>query len=162
MAWIIGGAIIGFLIVWIDWEDIGASIFSSFAFAFIGFIVYLAIGGIIGCGLPLNEIVEEQEIFALTDNSSVEGRNYLFSGYINEELVCRYVVNTDRGKHIEEVDAYKVYINEGDYKPVVKHYTYVFEKEWHEWFAHTLFTDDYYEFYVPENTVTNEYNIDLN
>ena len=161
MIWIIVCAIIGFVIMYDFWCSFGDGIMGAFCGAFCGFLLYFLIGGLIGCSLPLNQVVEEQEIYALTDNSSVEGVHYLFSGYIDEDLVCRYVVNTDKGKHIEETDVDNVYINEGDYKPLVKHYTYVLEKEWHNLFAHELFTDDYYEFYVPKNTVTNEYNIDL-
>ena len=162
MAWIICGAIIGFILLWSDFEFFVEGCLGAVMGALVGFIIYTVIGGAIGSSLPLNKVVEEQEIYALTDNSSIEGASYLFSGYINENLVCRYVISTDRGKHIEQIDADYVYINEGDYKPIVKHYTYVFEKEWYKWFAHTAFVDDYYEFYVPENTVTNEYNIDLN
>ena len=134
----------------------------SIAGLFVGFIFYFFIGGIIGVNLPLNEICEEQKIYALNDSSSIEGQNYLFSGYVDEELVYRYVIDTDKGKYIEEIDAYNAYINEGNYNPMVKHYSYEFEKKWHKLFAHTLFVSDYYEFYVPENTITTEYNVDLN
>ena len=128
---------------------------------FIGIFAYLLIGGIIGYGLATNEIIEEQEIFALNDSSSIEGKNYLFSGYIDEKMVYRYVVETEKGKHIEEVDARRGYIKEGDYTPMVKYHYYTFEKEWYNWFVHNAFTDKYYEFYVPENTITTEYNVDL-
>ena len=162
MGWIIIGALIGYVGMYLCEEEVGMSFCVGFVCALVGSLVYFLAGGMIGCTLPLSEVVEEHEICALTDNSSVEGTHYLFSGYIDEELVCRYVVNTERGKHIEEIDMNYVYINEGDYTPTVKHYTYVLEKDWHKWFAHTAFLSDYYEFYVPENTVTNEYNIDLN
>ena len=36
------------------------------------------------------------------------------------------------------------------------------KKNWYNWFAHALFVEDYYvEFFVPENTVTGKYKIDL-
>ena len=100
----------------------------SIAGLFMGFIFYLFIGGIIGVNLPLNEICEEQKIYALNDSSSIEGQNYLFSGYVDEELVYRCVIDTDKGKHIKEINADNVYINEGNYTPIVKHYSYKFEK----------------------------------
>lgn len=162
MIWIIICAILGFIAMYSCWEYISDGILGAILGVAVGFLIYLLIGGVIGQCLPLNEVVEEREICALTDNSSIEGSYFLFSGYIDENLVCRYVIDTDKGKHVEEVDMNNVYINEGDYKPTVKHYYYELKKDWHNWFAHDGFTDECYEFYVPENTVTNEYNIDLN
>ena len=128
----------------------------------IGFIVWLFVGGIIGCFLPKVEVVEEHELCALSDSSSVEGVNYLFSGYIDEKLVCRYVIDTERGKHIEEEKTDNVYIKEGNYTPTVKIHRMDLKKDWYDWFAHKLFVEGYYvEFFVPENTVTSEYKIDL-
>ena len=154
--------IIGFLIVWFDWEEFGMSFMGGLLGFFVGLLLWFLVGGIIGAGLPMVEVVEEQEICALNDSSSIEGASYLFSGYIDEDLVCRYVINTERGKHIEEVDTDNVYIKEGDYTPMVKIHKFEFEKEWYYWFAHDILTEYYVEFFVPENTVTSEYNIDLN
>ena len=46
---------------------------------------------------------------------------------------------------------------------MVKEHTTDFKKDWYYLFCFPLFSDadNYIEFYVPENTVTNEYNIDL-
>ena len=161
MGIIIVCTIIGFLIVWFDLEEFGISFMGGLLGLLIGLILWLFIGGLIGTWLPMVEVVEEQEICALNDSTNVEGVNYLFSGYIDEDLVCRYVINTERGKHIEEVDTDNVYIKEGDYTPIVKIHRYEFKKEWYYWFAHDIFTEYYVEFFVPENTVTSEYNIDL-
>ena len=152
---------IGFLITWFDWGDFGMAFFNGMLGLFIGFLLWFLVGGLIGARLPMAEIVDEQEICALNDSTSVDGVNYLFSGYVDEDLVCRYVINTERGKHIKEVDADDVYIKEGDYTPTVKFHEFEFEKKWYYWFAHDIFTEYYVEFFVPENTVTSEYNIDL-
>lgn len=155
-------AIIGFLLMFFDWEEFGMALMGGILGGLIGIIVWFILGGIIGCNLQTVETIEEQEILALNDSSSIEGASYLFSGYIDEDLVCRYVINTERGKHIEEVNTKNVYINEGDYEPTVKIHTTHFKKDWYYWFAHDLFSSEYYvEFFVPENTVTSEYNIDL-
>lgn len=152
---------IGFLITWFDWEDFGMAFFNGLLGLCIGFLLWFLVGGLIGARLPMAEIVEEQEICALNDSTSIDGANYLFSGYIDEDLVCRYVINTERGKHIKEVDADNVYIKEGDYTPTVKFHKFEFEKKWYYWFAHDGFTEYYVEFFVPKNTITSEYNIDL-
>lgn len=160
MAIIIICMIIGMIIGYLSWDnDTGFYGFMGFV---IGLILFFVVGGAIGDDLATKEIVEEQKIYALNDSLGVEGGYYLFSGYIDGDLKYRYVVDTDKGKHIEEVDADYGYIKEGGYEPMVKHYYYDFEKKWHSWFAYKLFVEDYYEFYVPENTVTTEYNVDLN
>ena len=128
-----------------------------------GFAIWLTIGSLIGIFLPTTDIVtEEQEIYALNDSSTIKGKNFLFSGYIDEKFVCRYIVNTDKGKSIEEIDTddNKFYIEEGNYKPKVVKYSIGFKSNWHYLFAFPMF-HDYYKFFVPEGTVTNTYNIDL-
>lgn len=160
MAIIIICMIIGMIIEYLSWDyDTGFYGFTGFV---IGLILFFVVGGVIGEDLATKEIVEEQKIYALNDSLGVEGGYYLFSGYIDGDLEYRYVINTDKGKHIEEVDTDYGYIKEGDYEPKVEHHYYTFEKKWHKWFAHRLLVEDYYEFYVPENTVTTEYNVDLN
>ena len=55
-----------------------------------------------------------------------------------------------------------VYIKEGNYTPTVKIHRIDLKKDWYNWFAHELLIEGYYvEFFVPENTVTSEYKIDL-
>lgn len=161
MIFILLGVIIGFVIGFCD-DGFLLGIAGSIMGLISGLLLFLMVGGIIGCGLDTKEIVEEQELCALKDAASIEGQKYLFSGYINERLVCRYIVNTEKGKHIEELNTEKVYINEGDYKPVVKTHNIQLAKDWYYWFAHEAFVDGYYvEFFVPEGTLTTEYNIDL-
>lgn len=161
MIFIILGFLIGFIIGLYD-DGFFLGVLSSILGLIIGFVVWLFVGGIIGCFLPTVEVVEEHELCALSDSSSVEGVNYLFSGYIDEKLVCRYVIDTERGKHIEEEKTNNVYIKEGNYTPTVKIHKMDLKKDWYDWFAHELFVEGYYvEFFVPENTVTSEYNIDL-
>lgn len=161
MLFIIVPVVIGFILALFDSEEIGIGLCGGFLGLAIGFMLYLFIGGMLGTSLPTVDVVEEQKICALVDSSEIEGTNYLFSGYIGEKLVFRYVINTDKGKHIEEIKSVEnVYINEGDYEPMVKIYSKEFAKEWHNWIAMPLFSKEYV-FYVPHDTITNEYNIDL-
>ena len=161
MLFIIIPVIIGFILGLLDSEEIGIALCSGFLGLAIGTMLYLFIGGMLGTSLPTVDVVEEQKICALVDSSEIEGANYLFSGYIGEKLVFRYVINTDKGKHIEEIQSVEnVYINEGDYEPMVKIYSKEFAKEWYNWIAFPWFSKEYV-FYVPHDTITNEYNIDL-
>lgn len=126
-----------------------------------GAIVWVAVGGIIGTNLPMVEIVTEQPICALNDSTSIEGRNYVFSGYVEENLVYRYVIETEKGKKNEEIRSNNVYIKEGDYVPTIRNHDEHFAEDWYYWFAFPWKGDHYIEFLVPENTVTDQYNIDL-
>lgn len=163
MIFIILGLIIGFFYGF--HEDDG-----SFRFVFldsvlgllIGLVIFLTIGKIIGLMLPTVDTVEEHKLYALNDNDATQGEFFLSSGYVKEELVYRYVIDTEKGKHVEEDKADNAYIKEGDYEPVVKKHTNEFKRNWYYWFGCPRFErEGYTEFYVPRNTITNEYNIDL-
>lgn len=162
MAIIIICAVIAVIISIMEYNDGFDTFFNAIIGLFVGIFMFIFIGGLIGGVLPQEKVVEEQKIYALNDSSAVEGEKFLFSGHIDEQLVYRYVTSNDKGKHIEELDDDEVYIKEGNYTPILEHHYYVLEKDWHKLFAHTEFSDSYYIFYVPENTVTNEYNINLN
>lgn len=162
MLWIIILAIGSFIWALIDGEEIGFGLLGGLMGGFVGLILYGFFGAFIGMALPTVETKEEYQICALNDTTEVEGACYLFSGYIDEDLVIRYVINTDKGKHIEEIKGTEnVYINEGDYTPTVKVYHKKLAHDWYYLFAYTIYSDEYV-FYVPENTITNEYEIDLN
>ena len=162
MIYIILGLIIGVILGAIYLEGISGGVSGGLLGFLVGILVLITIGFGIGLTVPTVEVVEEQEIIALNDSTSIEGRKYLYSGYINENLVCRYVINTERGKHIEEVKSDSVYIKEGDYKPTVITHKFVPKEDWYAWFCIPIGSGgNYTEFFVPENTVTSEYNIDL-
>ena len=160
MIYIIIGIIV-FAIVFYSWsQDWIDAILGVLLGAFLGIIAWLLFGSIIGGFLPEKEVVEEKPLYALTDATSTYGEKFLFSGYIDEKLTYRYIIETERGKHIEETSANKVYVNEGDYEPHVKIYHTEFAEDWYYLFA-GHFETTYYEFYVPENTLTHNYQVDL-
>lgn len=162
MAYIILGIIIGFIVLFMDFGEFLEGLGGAFTGCLIGMLIWLVVGFPLGIAVPTTEVIEEQEIVALTDSTSIEGQKFLFLGYINEDLVCRYVINTERGKHIEEVKSDNVYIKEGDFKPTVIKHKFVPKADWYWWFCFPIEHEtNYTELLVPENTVTNEYNIDL-
>lgn len=163
MIFIIIAFIITFIIVFINSYDFLYAFLFGLVGAIIGSMLWVIIGPFIGINLPTTEIVTEQELYALSDNSELSGHHYLFSGYVDEEYGYRYVINTEKGKHIEFVSADNVYIEEGNYEPKIVKYTYEWKEDWYILFAINLFAeDDYTKIYIPEGTITNEYNIDLN
>lgn len=106
MIFVIAGIIVGVIL-----EDY-SKVWGGFCGFIVGSIVYGILGSIIGGGLKTTENINAQNIVALNDSSKIEGQQYLFSGYINESLVYRYVIETERGKHIEECKADNGYIKE--------------------------------------------------
>lgn len=143
-------------------KDFWTSVLGGIVGFAIGFCLHFLGGSFLGTKLPTVEVIEEQEIYALGDSSASKSVRYLFAGYIDEKLVYRYVVNTERGKHIEEIDAKNAYIIESDCAPTIRTHKIKFKHDWYNWFALDDFIEeDYVEFLVPIDTITTEYNVDL-
>lgn len=137
-----------------------------FVLTYIGIII----GGLVAFTLtpvmtviaPVETEVIEKKIYALNDTSSNQGTHYLYSGYINNELKYRYVVDTSNGKQVKEIETTNVFIKEENCEPKVKIYKRVLKNKIYGWlFFVELPDEDKVEFYVPDNTVINDYNIDL-
>lgn len=158
---------------------IGCLIFLYRDFGYIGFgevalsfLLGLAIGllGMVVSSVILEnripqttETVSTQEIYSLKDNNGIKGGYYLFGGSIDDEYQYRYVISTPKGKQVETISSndYEVYIKEGNYKPkIVKEVTKPKDDKLNWWLVFPL--DKYqYTIYVPEGTIANEYNMDL-
>lgn len=139
----------------------GVLLDDGFIGALAGIVIGLLIASIIGDNFEIKEITNKQEICALNDTSKVEGQKYLFSGYVDEKLVYRYVIETKKGKCIKECKSDNTYLKEKDCNPYIETHEYTLKKDWQGWFGIRSIPDTYRVFYVPENTVTNEYNVDL-
>lgn len=166
MVYVIICVIIGFLIGLSDCGTFFDGIDIAFFGAVIGSLIWLSVGGIVGLFLPIKEDVTEQKIYALNDSSSIEGSNFLFLGNVDEKLQYRYVIKTDKGKCIKEVAASEAYITEKEGQPVVRKHTAALRKKWYYSFASDVLViafkyKSYTEFVVPPDTVTDEYNVDL-
>ena len=86
----------------------------------------------------------------------------IISAFGFASIYAGFYLTMVKAEHIEEEKTDNVYIKEGDYTPTVKIHRMDLKKDWYDWFAHELFVEGYYvEFFVPENTVTSEYKIDL-
>lgn len=128
----------------------------------IGGLVAFALTPVMTAIAPVETEVIEKKIYALNDTSSNQGTHYLYSGYINNELKYRYVVGTSNGKQVKETKTTNVFIKEENCEPKVKIYKRVLKNKIYGWlFFVELPDEDKVEFYVPDNTVINDYNIDL-
>ncbi len=163
MLWMLVGIIIGFLWCYYDncWPDFIDYLFSGFIGFIIGIPITLFVGGLIGFYLPKQTIIEEAKLVSLTDNTSIEGQKYLFSGYINEEYIYRYVIETEEGKQIKELyNSKNIYIKYDNENPRIIYEYSDFKYGW-LWLFGIDLTDTKIIIYVPEGTITEKYEIDL-
>lgn len=142
-----------------DTDLLGEVGFKMIVYSFLIMIVVMIVPSV----LPTIEVlVQTQNILALNDSTNIKGNYFLFSGYVDEELTYRYVVDTDKGKHVESCDADNTYIKENtDGKHCIEHYKSEFKYQWmRTWFI-CLDISSYDIIYVPKGSITTKYNIDL-
>lgn len=103
------------------------------------------------------------QIVALKDNQGFEGHYYLFGGYSEDELTYNYAEQTPSGIKVNKLkaeDCYIVYTNE---KPEIEEWSTTggFKHWWHYIYAIPINGVEYYKIYVPEGSITTEYEVDL-
>lgn len=105
---------------------------------------------------------ETIEITALKDNSELHGSFYLGSGSIDEETYYYFMTETNKGKKMDKVSTKDAYLNEGETENT---YIEVYDLVFTNSIAKFLFGEssgyDEYIFYIPENSVTTEFNVDM-
>lgn len=161
MLFIIILVILGFIVMYSGGESFSDGLLGALIGFLTGLLLMFTIGQIIGLMLPKEENITKENIYALNSSDSTEGASFIFSGYVDENFIYRYVIETDKGKHVEEIDADKVYIVEGNYEPIMEIHKTVFKYKWMYLFAYHGSEKDYVKFYVPSGTVTTEYSVNL-
>lgn len=165
MAYIIIGVVLGIIIAITDsllelYEKIIFGFLYSLVGVFIGFLLWLTFGAFVGIVLPKTETTETKTIYALNDCSNISSTFYLTSCHIDEEEVIKYISDAEYGKKIFTANVENSYINEGYEDAYVEIHHVDFEYHWMWWFAICL-EEDVNVFYVPNGSVTNEIEIDL-
>lgn len=115
-----------------------------------------------GCAEMDYKLTETIEITALNDNSAVSGHFYLGSGYVDEDMKYYFIEETEKGKHMDSVDAdYSYIIESNNENPRIEVYSPEFKNnKVLRWFATELAADEY-RIYIPENSITTEFSVDL-
>lgn len=135
------------------------SLLIGILFTLIGIVVAI-FGGII-CNPQVPE-VETTYIYAMSDTMGVEGSFFLGSGSVDSEMKYIYMEKTEKGMRIADPidteNAYINYIEEGETPRI--------EKVWYKTDSDLLnflfiFPNSETYIYVPEGTVKEVYNIDL-
>lgn len=129
-------------------------ILSSVCGLIIGFALWFFVGGFIGYHISKTEKIEEYKLEKLSYYTFENEEKYLFSGYVDGELVYTYKIGTEIKKIVEDNNSKNVYINEGDYTPIIKIHNKEIKKNWYNLFVNKLFIkDSYIEFFIPENAI---------
>ena len=128
----------------------------------LAFLLWIIIGGIcIANPVETKPHYDQKiEVYALADAHLGEGNFYLGRGQIDEELTYTFVKKGEYGYTVEQVKAEKSYVeytSEQPYAvPIIKKYS-GFTKFWCGDSEERIG----YIFYLPEGSITDGYNIDL-
>lgn len=106
------------------------------------------------------EVTSSKDIIALQDNDSVNGNFFLGTGSVNDKMKYVYMVKDNEGYRMETLNANEVTIVYSDEKKVEIQEARFANKNIGLWFGVPM-SDVKYKIYVPEGTIKNEYNIDL-
>lgn len=102
------------------------------------------------------------EIYSIKDNSTTKGSFILGSGTVDEDRYFYYVVEENGFKSVYKTKVEESKMKEGDIK---QPYVLTYEMQYKSAFARFLYGkytgEKSYEFYLPENTITTDYKIDL-
>jgi len=102
------------------------------------------------------------EIYSIKDSSRVQGRFVLGSGTVKEDQYFYYVVEKNGFKSVDKAKVENSKMKEGDVEqPYVVTYEMQFKSAIARFFYGKYTGEKSYEFYLPENTITTDYKIDL-
>ena len=134
-------------------------------------IIAFAIEFIVGISINANSIIVEEckyttPIYCLNDDSKIEGRSYLFSGYIKENMVYRTIyLDGYGGKKMWEINANQSSVFEDEKNEIVVYGEKFESPEVEYWLKNTVFnickSETRYEIHIPKNSITTDYKIDL-
>lgn len=153
--------IIGIILTVYNCGDLVDTMFGGLLGGLIGVIPSFIIGGMISImilGTSPMECKYTQELMAMKDNTSISGSFFLGTGRADSEMCYIYLVETDKGMHtktLKQNGSYEVYIKCTDGTPYLEYW------DAEEDFWRLPDESPYYVFYLPEGSVVNTYEIDL-
>ena len=158
---IVAAIIAGYNIVESDYDLVGF-LFGIPIGLLVGALVFLV--GVLPTSLLHREPVDphKTEIYSIKDSSRVQGRFVLGSGTVKEDQYFYYVVEENGFKSVDKAKVKDSKMKEGDIKqPYVVTYEMQFKSAIARFFYGKYTGEKTYEFYLPENTITTDYKIDL-
>lgn len=156
------GAIIGFMDSWYIAERLALSLAGTFFGVMVGMISIPILMGAVHLVFDTEYVYKDsKEVYALQDNVGTEGRFFLGSGGVDSKMEYYYMIKEDKGMQIQSVNAEKSYVNEvDDVKPNINCYERRFENKVVQWLTPALPRNEYI-FEIPEDSIKQNYNIDL-
>ncbi|MEC0683313.1 hypothetical protein P8888_09830 [Bacillus haynesii] len=107
-------------------------------------------------------VLHKTEIHSIKDVSTTEGSFVLGSGTVKEDQYFYYVVEENGFKSVDKAKVKDSKMKEGDIEqPYVVTYEMQFKSAIARFFYGKYTGEKSYEFYLPENTITTDYKIDL-
>ncbi|MED2979508.1 hypothetical protein P4284_22875 [Bacillus swezeyi] len=128
----------------------------------VGVLVFLV--GVLPAFLLHSEPVDphKTEIYSIKDNSTTKGSFVLGSGTVDEDRYFYYVVEENGFKSVDKAKVEDSKMKEGSIEqPYVVTYEMQFRSAFARFFYGKYTGEKSYEFYLPENTITTDYKIDL-
>lgn len=160
---IMGICLIYGIIEYINWggfDEIIEALIGGVLFSFL----YCVILFVIVMFLPYTYTQSHSfEIYALKDNSSINGSFFLGTGSVDGNQVYSFIKEEDGGKKVSSISVDSAIIYEGeDGSPRIDVYDpHIKNKIVRKLFGDMTFGDSKYKIYIPDNSMINEYNVDL-
>ena len=165
--WLVGiGAVIGLIIAFFEGDD---CFLGTFCGALIGLIAALILFVVLSAAVydapgTVNESYS-YELVALNDDAdtSISGLFFLGTGSVSsdEDLEYVFIYETEKGMTVGERKARSVYIQyiaEGE-TPRLVHYVETYDSGFWDWLLGDK--DSWDVFYIPEGSITSDFEIDL-
>ena len=156
--------IVGVLIEMLGFGDTFMAVINGVVGALIGLFISVIISAIVDEKAEKETyIYKEEPIYALSDNESIEGSFFLGSGRINGDMKYVFIAEEENGKIMKDINAGNTYIIEDDdEEPRIEYY---YERYKNKSIPKYFFgIDDSFSHYVvriPEDSIMNQYKIDL-
>ncbi|TWJ39176.1 hypothetical protein CHCC5027_2655 [Bacillus paralicheniformis] len=128
----------------------------------VGVVVFFV--GLFPASLLQSEPIDPHKtnIYSIKDNSATKGSFVLGSGTVDEDQYLYYVVEENGFKSVYKTKVEELKMKEGDVEqPYVVTYEMQFKSAIARFFYGKYTGEKSYEFYLPENTITTDYKIDL-
>ena len=167
------GLIIGLIVViketiewhW-EWSGILLIFLSTFAGTLLGGLISLLVAAF-GAEIPMVPEGEpvKTELVALEDGNGIHGSFYLGSGYVESDQYYYYLTETPKGITQSKINVNnnKVYLRPDEFTgtPYFITQEYKCGNEFINFLASGLLETTEYYFYIPPDSITYSYNIDL-
>ena len=168
MVWCLVGifAVIGLIIAIFEGDDCFLGILSGAIMGLLVSLVLFAVFSVVACDAP--GTVHEgysYELVALNDDadSSVSGLFFLGTGFVSsdEDLEYVFIYETEKGMTVGERRAKSVYVQyiAENETPRLVHYVETYDSSFWDWLLGNK--DSWDVFYIPEGSITTDFEIDL-